>query len=708
MNSLLLVVFRGPDRGLVWHSPPGQQAPMDQPVVLGRLNKTIGLSDHGVSRRHALIWFEKDRWMITDNKSSGGTFVNGTQLAGSIWLRSGDRVRVGNTSLAVALVDSETGRTEDQAHSQTHSQTNSQAHGHADAEIPGMQALAMAVAQAGEQAEASDHAEHVVQADQTDQSVHADQEFAAHAHAKTNHDAPDTTDSSETNPAPAPRMMPWRRAAALVMMAGGIGALGVGGYVGYSDRPDAMAARDVVSIWATRVSDRWTNPTPTQTAIDRVAAMVERQAQREDQSFNELQLALREGHTRQSDMLARITEDLDQQSDQQGQATQKLLAAIDQGTQRNDPQLARILDRLQATDENTTTIAKSTDQMREAIVTAITESGLTLGTQLAQGRDATEKLAVVTETMRDDVVTAIADTANRTEPLLAHVATQLEQQREQDLALAADLREAFEHLGNVMTARSDEQGTKLAQIAEMSQTLSVVDQLAARLDTEMARQGGQDQEMVALLQQLVAQDQTESAASEASDTPSPADALLRQLIAVVETQNEQLRTMVDRVDQLDMSNNSALAAVDGFENVGSDGDTVAASLASDQTLTLGTNHIGIDGEGSGAMSGEGGGVFDSVEARALMLGAGRLTRLQQAYRDAFETNLPQLYGGRLLEPNAARRELGVTRWEQWYLVDRFRERQALKQQAAQFHDQRETPVIDYVERLMPPPRTPTQ
>jgi len=67
-------------------------------AMIGRLPfSDICLLHEGVSRRHALITSRGEEWMITDQGSSGGTFLNGIKLknneAAVVW--EGDLVRVG-------------------------------------------------------------------------------------------------------------------------------------------------------------------------------------------------------------------------------------------------------------------------------------------------------------------------------------------------------------------------------------------------------------------------------------------------------------------------------------------------------------------------------------------------------------------------------------------------------------------------------------
>ena len=69
----------------------------DRPLVLGRGEDCdIRLSDHSVSRKHALIEPAPDGYSISDQQSTNGTLVNDRHLEGTRQLQDGDYLRVGN------------------------------------------------------------------------------------------------------------------------------------------------------------------------------------------------------------------------------------------------------------------------------------------------------------------------------------------------------------------------------------------------------------------------------------------------------------------------------------------------------------------------------------------------------------------------------------------------------------------------------------
>ena len=68
-------------------------------VTLGREpTNTIALgNDTTVSRRHAAIRSESGEYVVSDEGSSNGVYVNGVKINGSQPLRPGDEIQIGNT-----------------------------------------------------------------------------------------------------------------------------------------------------------------------------------------------------------------------------------------------------------------------------------------------------------------------------------------------------------------------------------------------------------------------------------------------------------------------------------------------------------------------------------------------------------------------------------------------------------------------------------
>jgi hypothetical protein len=69
------------------------------PVVIGRMSTNdVVLADSNVSRRHAELRREGDRWVLVDLGSTNGTLVNG-KLAKEHTLKDGDKIAFGTSEL---------------------------------------------------------------------------------------------------------------------------------------------------------------------------------------------------------------------------------------------------------------------------------------------------------------------------------------------------------------------------------------------------------------------------------------------------------------------------------------------------------------------------------------------------------------------------------------------------------------------------------
>lgn len=63
----------------------------------------IRLLDETVSREHAIIWWADGGFLIQDDASSSGTFVNGERITAQVRLQDGDGIRIGKTKLVFRL-----------------------------------------------------------------------------------------------------------------------------------------------------------------------------------------------------------------------------------------------------------------------------------------------------------------------------------------------------------------------------------------------------------------------------------------------------------------------------------------------------------------------------------------------------------------------------------------------------------------------------
>jgi pSer/pThr/pTyr-binding forkhead associated (FHA) protein len=88
---------------------PEEQGLAGETMVLGReaINDIV-LQDPEVSRRHARITFQGDRYYIEDLGSTNGTFVNGQRISVPTWLNNGDLIEMGE-SLSITFQATEKG-----------------------------------------------------------------------------------------------------------------------------------------------------------------------------------------------------------------------------------------------------------------------------------------------------------------------------------------------------------------------------------------------------------------------------------------------------------------------------------------------------------------------------------------------------------------------------------------------------------------------
>ena len=68
---LTLYVLQGPDKGRRFDMPT------DEVISLGRSSELVPLTDLTVSRRHAHLEHTRQGWMLWEEGSSNGVFING-------------------------------------------------------------------------------------------------------------------------------------------------------------------------------------------------------------------------------------------------------------------------------------------------------------------------------------------------------------------------------------------------------------------------------------------------------------------------------------------------------------------------------------------------------------------------------------------------------------------------------------------------------
>lgn len=99
----VVTLASGPDLGRVVAIPPGDI------LSLGRgEDQKLRIEDAAVSSAHARLVAIAGEYMVVDNKSTNGTFVNDERVDGSTALKDGDRIRLGpNVLLRFSRVDEE-------------------------------------------------------------------------------------------------------------------------------------------------------------------------------------------------------------------------------------------------------------------------------------------------------------------------------------------------------------------------------------------------------------------------------------------------------------------------------------------------------------------------------------------------------------------------------------------------------------------------
>ena len=99
MPAFEVSVSKGPKQGTVLALVP------ERPVTVGRAPANdLCLADPAVSSYHGRVELRNGAVTLTDLKSKNGTFVNGTQLQGSVVLKPGDQVDMGSSCFAIRAV----------------------------------------------------------------------------------------------------------------------------------------------------------------------------------------------------------------------------------------------------------------------------------------------------------------------------------------------------------------------------------------------------------------------------------------------------------------------------------------------------------------------------------------------------------------------------------------------------------------------------
>jgi len=75
-----------------------------RPIVIGRSPQAdVQVPMGTVAPSHCVLYIQNDQWVIQDDGSSTGTYVNGTEAAGPVYVNSGDVVRLGESEGAPTI-----------------------------------------------------------------------------------------------------------------------------------------------------------------------------------------------------------------------------------------------------------------------------------------------------------------------------------------------------------------------------------------------------------------------------------------------------------------------------------------------------------------------------------------------------------------------------------------------------------------------------
>ena len=383
---------------------------------------------------------------------------------------------------------------------------------------------------------------------------------------------------------------------------------------------------------------------------------------------------------------------------QQQEASQAMLAALgDELKQRPTQEQVK-----QALDASLTARLAPQDELLKQVVTALArepdprqEQALAdiLAAVKAAPQDTQAMLAKVLarldepvtaarDPMLDEVLAAVKAQPAATQPMLEQIAAKLDQ-READQAHAALLRE-------IATAVQ----------TQPVQTKQMVDQVLAKLDQP------QDASQEAMLKEILSA-LKEREALDASTDPAMAGAggdrseqLLRQVLAELRSRSEPIAQAVleklrgELREQVHLALAQATAA----------GAAAPAPRPTATATAAATPRGPVPAAGVALFAGD---THASLDSRATTTATARdvpgLTDTQLAYKRAWETGLPELVGGRvdpasgqaidgrLVDPTRAR-AMGITRWQDWYMIDDLAEQERLRMAATQFAAAKPSPL----------------
>ena len=80
----------------------GSVVPIIREVTIGRREDNVVVIEEGyVSGHHARIFQRNDNYVLEDLKSTNGTILNGEKIENKVYIRSGDKIKIGTTLFRV-------------------------------------------------------------------------------------------------------------------------------------------------------------------------------------------------------------------------------------------------------------------------------------------------------------------------------------------------------------------------------------------------------------------------------------------------------------------------------------------------------------------------------------------------------------------------------------------------------------------------------
>lgn len=80
----------------------GSVVPISREITIGRREDNVVVIEEGyVSGHHARIFQRNDNYVLEDLKSTNGTILNGEKIENKVYIRSGDKIKIGTTLFRV-------------------------------------------------------------------------------------------------------------------------------------------------------------------------------------------------------------------------------------------------------------------------------------------------------------------------------------------------------------------------------------------------------------------------------------------------------------------------------------------------------------------------------------------------------------------------------------------------------------------------------